>query len=210
MMEESTQSRGKRFKYARTLTGLSVKHFAMEIYVHLNTVKLWEANKFPEKKIDTIVQHLHRLGVICSADWLLSGTGSMPYRIDKQSINKILTRPPQLKEDIRNKEASFFLAQTSNRIIYQIADNSMSPTYQLGDFVGGEQYFEDSIGKCQGKECIVQTELGDTLCRIVLKGDEKNHYHLRYLNAKAENATKTHENVALISAAPVIWIRRLS
>ena len=85
----------------------------------------------------------------------------------------------------------------------------MLPIYQPGDLIGGEQCIEKAIDQCVGKECIVQTESGETLCRIVLKGDEENYYHLRYLNVKAESTTKTHENTALISSAPVIWIRRM-
>lgn len=65
-----------------------------------------------------------------------------------------------------------------------VSDDTMEPTYAMGDFVGGSQYMAQSdIKRCSGLDCIIETS-GGTFFRRLLK--RKDGYALICLNAQTE------------------------
>jgi len=174
--------------------------------IPLGTLQNWEEARFgglSQKGAKLLVKGLFLLGVECTAEWLMYGTGNPPLIIFSSRLQQ-----PQ-EEKIITQELKLFYQLNLNAVDVIITDDSMSPRFEPGDHVAGRRYFEDDINNAVGEPCIIHTqENSSILVRILQAGNKKGLYTLTCTNPSTHTENPLLENIKLFSAAPILWIRR--
>jgi len=88
----------------------------------------------------------------------------------------------------------------------QINDVDMLPCFWMGDYVAGKMHVGEEMKNAVGLPCIVQMPNGTRLLRLIDFGDYPGCYDL--LSSNSAMPKSVIKNVDIISAAPVMWIRR--
>lgn len=201
------KERGKRARRLREYLGLSREALAEKHGIKLGTLQNWENARFNgmnERNVLRLVAAFKKEQLDVTPEWLLYGIGMDPLA-DKPAPTKPKVRTRKRPEsNVIAEELRVFHALNGNAIDVIIADNSMMPYYSAGDIVAGSRFFCDKLDKTIGLDCIVQTQMGETLVRRVEKSRTKGYYNLFALNPSA----LTHTEIQLFSAAPILWIRR--
>lgn len=219
--KSSPQARGRRLRSLRKMTDLSRKLMAEKYQLSAGTLQGWEDGRYgglTEKGARKILPALRREGIQCNIEWIMHGVGMGP-QISDTLYMKDEDKPAQhldvdaifnanTEEQYIKDELLLFRKHTPEAIDIQIPDNSMEPFYCAGDYVGGSRRFGEDISNLLNRDCIVQTAEGDTLLRRLKKGNDKNHFTLVSLNPNTSVTEPTLYNVALMSAAAVVWVRR--
>lgn len=209
--EEQRVNAGRRIKTARSLAGISRKDLESKYGISMHTLQSWELGRNPitEKAASKLVEIFHSTGVSCSAQWLLSGSGKSPsllgsefapYPALNKHISSLLTQ-----ENAIQKEIEFFKTNNPNAMVVMVSDDTMEPTYNKGDFVGGIQYLNASdIEECVGHDCIVEISEGIYFRRLMKR---QNGYALVCLNPQTTIEDPVLFSKKILSATPVIWHR---
>lgn len=208
---ELAKIRGQRVKWLRELVGLSRKELETRYHISLHTQKNWELGRMSgltTRGAEKLISIFKKEGAYCSAQWLLEGIGSAPQLMHSPFSATQSEQTTDLKEDTRDEEVSFFLAQGENRTVFSLEDESMSPVYQSGDTVGGVKFTGDAIQECIKQHCIIETVDGDRVCRLLAESEEKGLYNLLFLNAQITPLPKQYYATEILTAAPIIWMRR--
>lgn len=152
-------------------------------------------------------------GVDCHPEWLLYGVGPDPLQdfqfIDlykQQNMTEALKNQPLTPQNLIDTQLNLFRQFYDNAIDTIIPDNGLAPAYQQGDYVAGERYFGADIHQAINMPCIVQTDMGATLVRVIRQGDKPGLYHLECTEPSAKQQEQN--NVCLHSAAPILWMCR--
>lgn len=204
--------RGKRVRLVRNMTDLTIDDFASKIGVSNRTIKYWEngeAGGLSEKGAEKIVEANDTLNIECSTIWLLYGAGSHPILVG-EPYSKSLSLTNDLHDEHDKsikKEIRYFHANNLNAITMQITDDGMEPYFIVGDFVGGKRKQNKEIKNALHQDCIIETKNKQFLCRRLLPGSKPKLFNLCCINQKT-NAPFIINDVEIISAAPIIWIRR--
>lgn len=206
-----SQVKGRRLRMARALTGLSRQEFHEKTGIATSTMDTWESGRVElnDRSAHRLCDSFCSLGVFCSPDWLLSGSGAPPYIMSKQSedsqknksqteIDKTLLKlPPFLDTEIK-KELSFFLNLHEHALFHIIRKKFLLSIFEIGDCVAGD--VEDP-----------KNLVGET---IILQ-DAFNELHLCKLKAVNENiaevfftSKKLDEKIEFKKMARVIWHRK--
>ncbi len=208
MQAGTPEERAKRVRYLRE----KVLRFSREVFseksgIPINTLQNWEQSRHSgliERGAKKIIQALQDAGISCSLEWLLYGIGGFP--------TSSLTSKPEIcltEEEIIAEELQLFHRLNPNAIDILINDDSMLPYYWPGDYAAGKRYTGEDIKKVVGLPCIVETNSGDIIVRYLEEASEPSRYTLLCTNQLTMGAIKL-ENTELISAAPVLWLRRKS
>jgi transcriptional regulator with XRE-family HTH domain len=214
-MEHNTQDNpmniGRRLKTARSLAGISRKDLESKYGISMHTLQSWELgrNPLPEKAASKLVEVLHEIGVICSIQWLLNGHGKSPSLVNSDfvsyPINDKNIAPLLQGENTIQKEIDFFKLNNPNAVVIMVSDDTMEPTYAMGDFVGGSQYMTQAdIEQCSGLDCIIEISEGPFFRRLLKR---KNGYALLCLNAETELEEPVIFSKKILAATPIIWHR---
>lgn len=214
-MEHNTQENpiniGRRLKTARSLAGITRKDFESKFGISMHTLQSWELgrNPLPEKAASKLVEVFHEIGVVCSIQWLLKGHGKSPSLVNSDfvpyPINDKNVAPLLHGENTIQKEIDFFKLNNPNAVVIMVSDDTMQPTYSMGDFVGGTQYMtHEDIEQCCGLDCIIEISEG-TFFRRLLK--RKNGYALVCLNPQTEIEEPVIFSKKIIATTPIIWHR---
>lgn len=219
--ELAAQSRANRLKSLREMTGLSRNDFHKRYGIPRGTLQNWESARFgglTQKGARNIIRAFNAEGIACDIDWLLHGTGVSPKFNDHtpQQRNQELKKHTDVNEhifeaetNIITKEILFFRQQHDNAIDIVVADDAMQPKWQPGDYIAGVKHFQEDIIKTIGKYCIVQTQEYGNILRQVMPGDDPNLYNLLAINYQTKVKRPVLYNIAILSAAPVIWTRKI-
>jgi DNA-binding transcriptional regulator YiaG len=202
----SPEERAKRVRYLRE----KVLRFTREVFseksgIPINTLQNWEQSRHSgliERGAKKIIQALDNAGIPCSLEWLLYGIGESP-------ASPFETQRYLTEAEIIAEELELFHRLNPNAIDMVIKDDSMLPYYWLGDTVAGKRYTGEDIKKTVGLACIVETITGGVLIRFLEEAEESGRYNLLCANQLALAKIKL-ESVELISAAPILWLRRKS
>ncbi len=202
---------GRRIKMTRTLAGISRKDLESKHGISAHTLQSWELGRNPltDKAASKLVEIFHSVGVSCSMQWLLEGSGKSPCLLESEfalypSIDKDIA-PLLNTENAIQKEIDFFRSHNPNALVIMVSDDTMEPRYAQGDFVGGIQYLiPQKISECIGHDCIIETSEG-TFFRRLLK--RKNGYALVCLNPQTEVNEPVIFTKTILAATPVIWHR---
>lgn len=210
------QMRGMRLKTIRAMTGLTRQEFEKKHTISASTVQSWEAAKaggLTERGALRLLPIFRSEGITCSMDWLLHGIGDPPQLLNELSVEGIMESPaeylaiPDSKVIIR--ELLTFRKMNENTIDFQIKDDGMGPHYNIGDYVAGKRRFSEGLSAIVGLDCIVQTSSNEVLFRRIQKSTKPNLYNLICINLNTSVPLRTMYDQELVSAAPVIWHRRL-
>jgi hypothetical protein len=104
------------------------------------------------------------------------------------------------------KEISTFKTLNEGAIVTIVSDSGLSPFFEEGDYVGGVKYTGASLDKALGKRCIVELAGGAMVVRLLIKG-ANGTYSLQRINKALKIPPGAEENIAILSAAPIIWHR---
>lgn len=208
--------RGNRLRVLRNMSGLTIHELAAKYGVGASTIKYWECAKsegLSPKGAKKFIEAMANEGIYCSYMWLMHGVGIHPQYVDKRygnSKKQINPMNVSLEEEMAiYREMDIFLKETDNAITLAIYDDSMEPFYFLGDTVGGNRLFGDDIIKAFDRDCIIETEDRQVLCRRFTIGNEEERYTLCCLNPKTAVSPPNIYNSKIVSVAPIsrVWKR---
>lgn len=202
-------SRGERLRRIRRHVKLSRADVQQKYGIPAPSLQNWEdakGNGLTEKGARRLASAFQTEGVACTAEWLLYGLGQDP--LSPTSELPELSGLSTTTQDPVTLELSYFHRINPNAIHAILPDNLMHPYYHQGDIVAGKLYFAEQIDAIVNLDCIVQTTDGQVLVRRLLKASTPHHFDLQIFSGKNQSPEITHSNIALLSAAPIIWIRR--
>jgi transcriptional regulator with XRE-family HTH domain len=213
-LDSSPESRALRLRRLRNLANLTRKEMCERSGIKPDTLIGWEVARhggLTENGAKKIISCIANEGVVCALEWLIHAAGPGPTvltDLDKTRANQTELPDPANDEDKLIIDGLLHLKTQYNDIIEAIVeDDAMAPQYQPGDHVAGVKRYHDRIYKLIGYDCIVQMTDGRCLLRCLREGSTKNRYTLLCSNPKS-TTTPVIYDVEIISAAPIIWIRR--
>jgi len=204
--------RAARLKKMRKMTHYSRKAFSEKYNMSQGTLQNWETARFgglTEKGAHTMIHALSSEGIFCSFEWLMYGVGNSPAITDtstKKSIPvKNLNSAPE--EELIKAQLKLFQSLNQDAVNFSVIDDSMSPLYKEGELLAGIKRTGKSIEKLVNKTCIIETYDKKKMLRYIKKGSKPNTYNISCLNKDTNIPEPFIYNAALISAAPVTWVR---
>jgi hypothetical protein len=210
------EARGERVRYLReTLLGLKRKKFCLRHpIIGEGTLLNWEYARYgglSMKGAYALQEIFQEEGILnCTIEWLLHGIGETPtlmYTYQHLSHEKDFSTKASIEpEDEKiKKEINLFYIHHPNAIHTIIADDLMQPHYNRGDYVAGIKCDLNNLEGLIRQACIIQTFEDTLLVRKIYPSDKKGRFILK---ANKSNKTENNESVKILSAAPIIWIRR--
>lgn len=169
---------------ARALTGMSRQDLHDKTGIATSTMDTWESGRVElnEKSSLRICEAFRKLGIFCSAEWLLRGEGIPPHLMSEteksmlshnkdgmqsqtnSSKNKSFSLPPFLDLDVK-KELSFFLNLHDHPVFHILTKKFGNSMFDVGDCVAG---VEENPKKLIKKIVILQDINEETfLCRLL-------------------------------------------
>lgn len=207
-------SPGERLKRARILAGITTRReFAQKHNISANTLQSWEQGKstLTKKGAQRLVTALKQEGWLCSAEWLLQGSGLPPRSFERnsQSTESVIHENLHWTEEERiYREIQFFKQNNPNSIVLTISDDSMEPFFANGDIIGGVQNFEKTIDDYLGTFCILELIHNQIVPRLLQAGSQPGVYTASCTNPKTKTAPLNIYDTKIISAAPIVWHRK--
>lgn len=209
----SPAARAERLRRIRNMANLNRQQMCAGDEFNINTYKGWEIARYgglPTDGAERVIQRVAREGVICTAAWLLHGTGQGPYVIPtgtNTSALKIAEPSPAIiysQDALINNELKLFSQQYQESIHYQINDDGLAPFYLPGDYVAGVKRYGQDIASLIGKSCIVQTGNGEIFTRQLRASNTAGAFHLMCTNLNTTLPLPVVYDVALFCAAAII------
>ncbi len=215
--KSTPESRGKRLKSLRMMAGLSRKALEDKYDVSASTMQSWEdakAGGLTEKGAKRAIEVFRQEGIRCNVDWLLFGIGTPP-----QLSDKLFQKQVQLQDVIEGRveiaeeraivnELLAFRQHNPDAVEFIMPDDGMTPLYRKGDYVAGKRRYNEAINNVLGMDCIIETKENEVLLRRLKPGSQAGLYTLICLNPEACVTEFALHDREILSAAPVIWLRR--
>ncbi|HJN38012.1 MAG TPA: hypothetical protein QF353_04475 [Gammaproteobacteria bacterium] len=209
-------NRAKRLKRLRDMSGLSRDSIKKVHNIARGTLQNWETSRFgglTTKGGKTMVKVFISEGILVTVDWLLHGIGAEPKYMNNHQVNhtsdlKFIKTIPENEHNSITQELLYFRMKYGDVADTVISDDSMTPYYREGDFIAGIKYYKNDIDKAIWKNCIVQTYEYGLLIRYLRPSNEMGKYDLWSHNIKSSQNDIAKHAVEIISAAPIIWVRR--
>lgn len=215
--KSTPEARGKRLKSLRMMAGLSRKALEDKYSVSASTMQSWEdakAGGLTEKGAKRAIDVFRQEGIRCAVDWLLYGIGLPPQLGDKlfqQQIHlqaMLEDRIEITEERAIVNELLAFRQHNPDAVEFIMPDDGMAPLYKKGDYVAGKRRYDGAMENVIGMDCIVETKENEVLLRRLKAGSQPGTYTLICLNSDAIVSEFAIHDIELLSAAPVIWVRR--
>lgn len=211
-------ARANRVRSLRKMTQLSRNEFQKRFGIAAGTLQHWEdgqKNGLSLKGAKRLAQVLKQVGIYCTTEWLMHGKGSSPQQLP--ATDDVLVNPPakiwSVREDQEAEyiamELSLFTQHYSEVINTIVSDDAMEPRFTQGEYIAGIRCYQQDINRLVGQDCIVVTTDGELLVRRIKTMEAPGFYTLSCLNLNTTVARPVLYNTELVSAAPIIWARRL-
>jgi transcriptional regulator with XRE-family HTH domain len=218
-VKSSAEARGKRLKSLRKMADLSRKALTIKYLISASTIQAWEDGKaggLTAKGAQRIVAALREEGVYCTVDWLMHGVGQSPYLAERlylraaEPMREYASSAIIPHAESITRELLVFRELNYDAIDMVIIDEGMGPYYQVGDTIAGIRCRGNkTIENCVGKDCIVELQNGEVLFRRLRASSNHEHFHLQCINLDTLVKQPYRYDEVLLSAAPVIWHRRV-
>lgn len=210
----SPQSRGKKLRTLRKMSGLTLNELADKYGIGVSTIKYWESAKnegLSDKGAKKIITAMQKEGIQCSYMWLMHGVGLPPQFVNIQyseaSKQAFVSDPNRMEEETAiSHEISTFCDRINDAITLTVFDDGMEPLYTIGDSVGGKRFFGENLEKVIGKNCIIETADHQLLCRRIARGKSPEYFNLYCINPHTISSPPNLYNTQIISAAPIVRI----
>jgi transcriptional regulator with XRE-family HTH domain len=203
--------RGQRARVIRLALRLSRPAFEEKYGIARGTLQNWEDARFGglgERGAKRLVNAFAKDNIHCTVEWFLYGIGADPLvKWREQQKQALPDNVPKKMSKAMQPELAFFHEQHKQVIDTIMPDNAMAPRIFENDVVAGVRYFASDIEKMIGKDCIIQTQKGDTLVRRLDSGNERRGYTLTCPYTGDKVHFPDMNNVAVFSAAPILWVR---
>ncbi len=214
---EQDIARTKRVLSLRKMTRLSRRAFAKRYGIAPGTLQNWEdvrGNGLSEKGAKRLIKALRSSGIFCSIEWLMQGVGAGPYidrslYMDTESVEGAPQSSASDEKTYVASELALFYEHYKEAIDCVIQDDAMLPQFKVGDHVAGPRYYGADISDLIGQECIVVLKDGDLLVRELRQSQLPDHYTLASSNPRTSVAKPVIYDVELVSAAKILWVRRV-
>jgi len=212
----SPAERGKRIRILRNMTDLTIQEFANKHGVGASTIKYWECAKsegLSPKGAKKLVEAMLKEGIYCTYMWLMHGVGIHPQFVDSRygnSKKQINPMHSSLEDEVAiHNEMDVFLKSAANAVTLMVFEDGMEPYYCIGDAIGGNRLLGKEIELALGKDCIVETEDKQIICRRLVKGNEMNKYTLCCTNPHTTFYPLNLYDINIVSVAPIsrLWRR---
>lgn len=217
MQKSSAKERGKRLRLVRKMSGLTLDKLSTKYNFGISTIKYWECAKnqgLSSKGAKKIVAAMQSEGVQCSYMWLMHGVGLPPLFLDihyHQKIENVTNIDQTVYEEEKSieHEIKLFCEKIADAITLTIFDDGMEPFYSVNDGVGGKRLYGKDLVNVVGKDCIIETDDNQILCRRVVQGSSAESFNLCCINPNTFANPPHLYGVKLLSAAPIsrIWRR---
>jgi HTH-type transcriptional regulator, cell division transcriptional repressor len=216
--KSTPEARGKRLKSLRMMAGLSRKALEDKYSVSASTMQSWEdakAGGLTEKGARRAIEVFRQEGIRCAVDWLLFGIGLPP-----QLSDKLFQQHVQLQEELAGirmdvseeraivNELLAFRQHNPDAVEFIVSDDGMAPFFMKGDYVAGKRRYNEGIDHVLNMDCIVETKENEILLRRLKPGSKSGLYTLVCLNPVSGVIEYALHDKEILSAAPVIWLRR--
>lgn len=177
---------GSRVRLLRLLTKLNRKEFCQKFNLKESTLSAIELGRLSlsEKKLQELLDIFFSEGINASAQWLLSGEGASPKEIIA------------LKNELK---------ATEEQLSIIMPDNSMSPIFEKGDYIGGT--FCELNESLAGQKCILQREDKSPQVCIIRKMGEEFIAHI--LNSASGEPQFFKIDKKSLRVAKVQWIKKM-
>lgn len=214
------QLKGRRLRMARALTGFSRQELFEKIGIATSTIDTWESGRveLSQKSAERVCSALKKVGVSCSVEWLLTGSGTPPRIMD--ALEKTMSdvgsfgytnsgselplkyayklKMPSFVDNEIKRELSFFLNLHPCSLFCVVEKDFLNRRYKVGDCVAG---IKEDIRSLLGKTIIAVLYNSEiVLCRL-LSCNEDGTSNV-FINSEESN-----KKVQIISAAEIIWHR---
>ena len=205
--------RALRVQSIRKALHLSRQQFHALFSISIGTLQHWEnptdSCGLSEKGAHTLSDTLRAFHIRVNPEWLLYGIGAKPIIPAKFQTLPSLSAASRDLDSYIEKELRFFYELHAGAIDTVLEDDSMLPVLLPGDHVAGLKCTGTDMALALGKECIVVTGDNEVLVRLVCEGDAPGLYTLKARNFQTKAPKPILYDVIILSAAPVIWIRRI-
>jgi len=202
---------------ARALTGMSRQDLHEKTGIATSTMDTWESGRVElnEKSSLRVCESFRKLGIFCSAEWLLNGEGIPPHLMSDTeksmfsyeksfenvgigaSKKKSFVFPPFLNADIK-KELSFFLNLHEGAMFLILKEKFLNSQFDVGDCVAGIELNPKNL---IGSIVILQnTDEESFLCRLTKVEDNIAEVFF--------SAKKPVEKIEFKKIAKVLWHRK--
>jgi hypothetical protein len=200
--------RAKRIRHLREkVLKLSREAFCLKHNISPYTLQNWEDLRYgglTDKSVTRLVAAFQAEGIDCDSGWILYGKGEDPL------LRSWLSSSAQSDTDLLAEELKVFHQLHKHAVDAVINDDGLAPCFMPGYRVAGKKLFNQSINKALGLPCIVQTQDGQILTRLIKAGALAEHYTLTCTNLQTTVKEPILEHTKLLYAAPIIWCRRPS
>jgi DNA-binding transcriptional regulator YiaG len=213
---EEQIARAKRVLNLRQMTHLSRQKFEKRFGVATSTLQHWEdpkKNGLTIKGAKRLIGLVQQTGIFCTVEWLMHGIGPGPQALpttstpqDKPKTHKVNEIP---EPEFIAGELALFSQHYPEVISTVVNDDCMEPRFIRGEYVAGVRRYRKAIDELIGLDCILVTKEGELLVRRLKSMDAPGLYTLSNLNMNTTVLRPVLYQVELVSAAPIIWARRL-
>lgn len=215
--KSTPEARGKRLKSLRMMAGLSRKALEDKYSVSASTMQSWEdakAGGLTEKGAKRAIEVFRQEGIRCTVDWLLYGIGLPPQLSDKLFAQQIhLQETVEERIEISEERAIVnellaFRQHNPDAVEFIVPDEGLAPLFRKGDYIAGKRRYGEAIAQVVGMDCIIETKENEVLLRRLKVGSQAGLFTLICLNPDATVSEFALHDREILSAAPVIWLRR--
>lgn len=218
-IEKQSLSIGGRFRHARELCPLNRTDFCNKHALNCYTVQSWELSRSFSRttNVAKFIEALAAEGIICTEAWLMEGIGPEPFLSSSPKAGvfapPITSRQLQkkfnnLSESLVQKEVTLFcehsLKMGMDEVVIQIADDAMSPDYEVGELIGAWRIPLEQVSRLHQSICLVEATPNHFLIRRLLRDGDT--YILLALNMDYPLIRLNQ----VTSVAEIIWRRRSS
>ncbi|MCR5225308.1 MAG: helix-turn-helix domain-containing protein [Alphaproteobacteria bacterium] len=215
------QLKGRRLRMVRALTGFSRQEIYGRIGIATSTIDTWESGRveLTRKSAERVCEAFRKVGVYCSPDWLLTGTGNPPRMMDEversiyseekdnqlsqqelKNAGKEHNKFPPFLDELARRELSFFMNLHKGALFHFMKEDFMNARFRKGDCVAG---ITEKLSELEGKLIIAVLEDGKTVpCRLIKNIDDESTVSF--------GVHKPTKNIQIKKAAEIVWHRILN
>lgn len=178
------------------------------------TLQNWEDARFgglTENGARQLAKAYQSEGLDCREEWLFYGIGpspfESPYTVGVNQRFPVLEAKMDYKTLV-TKGLELLYQYHHNTVDAIVADDGMQPGLWVGDHVAGIRYFSEDFDSILYTPCIIQTQLGELLVRLLTPGSKAERYTLRCANPDTQINQPLLVDIRIFSAAPILWVSR--
>lgn len=213
-LDVSPQARGTRARSVREALRYSRRVLAAKYpFLKEGTLQNWEDARFgglTENGARQLAKAYQAEGLDCREEWLFYGIGPSPFETS-YTVGIHQKQIPEQKMDYNTlvtKGLELLYQYHHNTVDAIVADDGMQPGLWAGDHVAGIRYFSEDFESILNTPCIIHTQLGELLVRILIRGSKPERYTLKCTNHNTTVAQPVLTDVRIFSAAPILWMSR--